>query len=301
MKLNFWRILGIIGTVLCIGIFIREPSFPTPDKIFIFLLFVFMVYGQAIELAKRFGPFAALLLIYDSFRGIASSLNTRVNYLWMPHMDKLIFRRLPTKALQNLLWKGHVNWYDLVLYGPYTLHFVLPFLLALFVWKKRAAEYWRYVATFVTVSFAGFLTFLAFPAAPPWMASEKGYIEPIVRVSSAAWYHLGIKDFPSVYNKITPNPVAAVPSLHAAYATLLVIFTYKLFGKKWAILPGIYALLIYVGTVYTGEHYAIDEIIGALYGLAAYFGILWVWPRLPAIKKSVLSRIKPDERQAAKS
>jgi membrane-associated phospholipid phosphatase len=119
----------------------------------------------------------------------------------------------------------------------------------------------------------GFLTFLAFPAAPPWMAVEKGLIPPITRISSQIWAALGIQDFPSVYNKISPNPVAAVPSLHAAYATLLVIFIYKAFGKKWALVAAIYPFIIYVGTVYSGEHYAIDEILGGLYALVAYFAV----------------------------
>ena len=129
------------------------------------------------------------------------------------------------------------------------------------------------------VSFAGFLTFFAFPAAPPWIASEKGLIEPIARISTNVWYALGIHDFPSVYNKIAPNPVAAVPSLHASFATIFSIFIFKFFGKKWGSLSLVYPLAIYFGTVYEGEHYAIDEIIGAIYGVGVYLLVAWYFKK----------------------
>ena len=68
-----------------------------------------------------------------------------------------------------------------------------------------------------------------------------------------------------------------MPSLHAAYATLFLIFVYKLYGKKWAAIAAIYPFCIYVGTVYQGEHYAIDEIAGALYAICAYFIVKKFW------------------------
>lgn len=265
------RALGILGTVAFIIIFIKTPSFPTPDKILVFAALVAMIFGQATKLLKRFVPFVALLLVYESFRGLVPGLNTRVNYMWMPAMDKLMFLgHLPTKLLQDAWWHGNVMWYDFVFYGAYTLHFVLPFGLAILVWKKREKQYWNVITAFLLLSFAGFLTYLAFPAAPPWLASDKSLIEPITRVSSYVWAAFGIHDFPSIYNKISPNPVAAVPSLHAAYAILFALYVTRLFKNRWRIVAWIYPFLIWVGTVYMGEHYLIDAILGGLYALAAY-------------------------------
>lgn len=227
---------------------------------------------------KRFVPFVGLLLVYESFRGIVPHLNNHVHYTWMADVDKLLFfGQLPTAWLQHHLWHGHVQWFDFVLYITYMMHFVLPFALAFLVWELRDKHYWHYVTSYITVSFAGFLTFLAFPAAPPWMASDKGFIEPITRISSSVWAHLGIHDFPSVYNKISPNPVAAVPSLHAAYATLFAIFVFTLFKKSaWKYLSLLYPAFIYFGTVYQGEHYAIDELLGGVYAVGAYFAAPYV-------------------------
>jgi len=252
-----------------------------------------MAYGQGWAVFKRLAPFVGLLLVYESFRGLVPHLNTNVHYSELIDADRFIFfGRLPTKILQNWLWNGHVQWYDFIFYLFYMLHFILPFSLAILIWKKREKYYWRYVATFIGTSFAGFITFLFFPAAPPWMASDLGMIEPITRISSHVWFALGIHDFPSVYNRISPNPVAAMPSLHAAYATLFCMFIYKLYGKKWAALAAVYPFMIYLGTIYQGEHYFIDELVGALYAVAAYFGVGWLWKKYFS-KKAKRSQSKP--------
>lgn len=269
--------VGVIATIGFVVIFLREPSFPTPDKLLIFATAVCLVFKQTVEMLKRFVPFVGLLLVYESFRGIVPHLNTKVNYLWMPEVDRMLwFGQLPTVWLQERLWNGQVQWYDYMLYVTYMLHFVLPFALAFVVWKLREKQYWRYMTTYLVVSFAGFVTFLLFPAAPPWMASEQGYIEPLHRISSSVWATLGIHDFPSVYNKISPNPVAAVPSLHAAYATLFAIFALRLFKTRWRYLSIIYPVFIYFGTIYQGEHYLIDELLGGVYAIGAYFAAPYV-------------------------
>lgn len=276
-NISYLQWAGLIGTFVSLAVFAKEPSWPTPDKLLVFATFVCMIFGQAKEMLKRFVPFVGLLLVYESFRGIVPKLNQNVNFMWMPDVDRLIsFGQLPTVWLQERLWHGNVQWYDFMLYITYMLHFVLPFALAFIVWKTRESQYWRYATAFLFVSFAGFLTYLLFPAAPPWMASDLGYIEPLERISSHVWAALGIHDFPSVYNKISPNPVAAVPSLHAAYATLFAIFAIVLFKTRWRFLSIIYPTFIYFGTVYQGEHYLIDELLGGFYAVGAFFAAPYI-------------------------
>jgi len=270
LKAHGLKVVGALGVTGCLVLYFRNPSFPTPDKLVIFLAFVFMMFSQALAMLKKLAPFIVILLVYESFRGVADYLNTNVNFTFMSRADELLFGGLPTIYLQNWWWHGQTMWYDFVFYVPYLLFFIIPIALALLIWKIREKEYWRFVSTFAVVSFLSFFTFLAFPAAPPWLASDQGYIEPTTRISSDVWFSLGLSDFPSVYDQISPNPVAAVPSLHAAWATLIAIFTFKLFGRRWGAASLIYPALIYVGTVYQGEHYAFDVAVGALYGIAAY-------------------------------
>lgn len=289
-KFNLLQVIGLLGAVVCLGLFIRHPSFPTPDKLVIFLTFIFMVLKQAKEMLKRLLPFVILLLVYESFRGVADRLNSHVNYTLAPRVDRFLFGKLPIDYLQKWWWRGHTSWYDVVLYIPYMLFFVLPIGLALLVWKTRESQYWRVVTTYLVTFFAAFVTFLIFPAAPPWLASQNHMIEPIVRISSNVWASLGIQNFPSVYNHIAPNPVAAVPSLHAACATLFSIFIFKLYGRRWGAASLVYPILIYIGVVYEGEHYAFDVICGIVYALLAYKLtpplMAWAGAKLPKIRYS---------------
>ena len=73
------------------------------------------------------------------------------------------------------------------------------------------------------------------------------------------------------------NPVAAMPSLHTAYATLAAGFFW--FGKNWwqKTLLACYPLAMAFALLYGGEHYIVDEIAGAAYALT----IIAVW-RTPA-------------------
>lgn len=266
------RKFGLAGIILFVIWFILYPSWPTPDRIFILLAFSFMSVGATWDGFKKFTPFVALLLVYESFRGVADDWNSRVEYTWMIDMDEKLFGgRLPTLRLQDWLFTGSATWFEIGLYMVYMLHFVLPFLLAFLIWRYKSDRlYWRYALSILITSFAGFITFALFPAAPPWLASNEGYIQGFEHVTNSVWEYIGLADIPSIYAKISPNPVAAVPSLHAAYATLLALFTFLAFGKKWGSFALIYPILIYFGTVYLGEHYLIDEIIGSLYALFGY-------------------------------
>ena len=268
--------IGIIGTLACVGIFIKEPSFPTPDKLLVFLTFVFMIFNQAWDMLKRFVPFVAILLVYDSFRGIVPFLNDRVSYEFMANFDTTLFGVLPTVALQHLWFHGHVTWFDYYVYITYMLHFVMPLALGVAVYKLREKEYWRFATTYVIASFTAFIIYIIYPAAPPWIATTNGTIPHIERISSSVYAGLGITDFPSVYNSIAPNPVAAVPSLHVGYAVMFSLLVFRFFGRRWGIASVIYPLTIGVGVVYMGEHYVFDVITGALLALVAFIAAPYV-------------------------
>jgi hypothetical protein len=297
-KINprIFQIIGLVGTLACLIAFIHTPSFPTPDKLIVFLFFVFLIFHQATEMLKRLLPFVALILVYESFRSLVPKLNSHVNYTLAPRFDRLLFGKLPAQYLQQWLWKGHTSWYDVVLYIPYLLFFVIPLGLALLVWKTRENQYWPVVTTYMLTFFAAFVTFLLFPTAPPWLASQNHYIPHVVRVSSYVWASLGIRNFPSLYNHLAANPVAAVPSLHAACATLFSLFIFKLYGRRWGTLSLIYPILIYVGVVYEGEHYVFDVLAGILYAMVIY----WATPYLMRWAQAKISPHQPAARKLAK-
>jgi hypothetical protein len=272
-------LLRAIVIAALLYIFIVRRIFWTPDTLFIALAILFVVFGQAKAFVIRFLPFMSLLLIYDSFRGLADNLNKSVHFTPMIDADKWLFHgTLPTTWLQQYLWHGHVLWYDFYFYFLYTIHFVMPVALAIIIWKKRDELYWPFVVALVGLSFMAFITYIVFPAAPPWMAAERGLIN-VHHISSEIWAAMGIENFSEVYSKLSPNEVAAVPSLHAAYPTLFMLFLAKLFGWRKVWWASLYPLSLWFGVVYLGEHYVFDVLLGILYAILAYAGSmqLFAW------------------------
>lgn len=273
--LNNRTMFAMRGTILVLvfALLLSKRTFWTPDTLFVVLLAVFVVFGQTRPFLVRFLPLVSLLLLYELFRGIADDVNSTVHFTEMIDIDRwMFFGSLPTVVLQQWWWNGSLHWYDFYFYFLYTIHFLMPIILAVILWKKADHYYWPFVWAIVGLSFAAFVTYIVFPAAPPWMAKDLGYIsEPLYRVSSDIWAAMGIQNFSEVYANLPANPVAAVPSLHSAYPLLFSLFVIVAFGKKywWAL---VYPVSMWVGVVYMGEHYVIDVILGALYAVVAVYG-----------------------------
>jgi membrane-associated phospholipid phosphatase len=259
----------------------------TPDKYLLVLLVPALILRRARRYVYDFVPFGALLVIYAQSRGIAHLLRPDPYYLPQLNADKFMFGIVPSDELQRWLWTGSVQWYDTVTVAVTRLHFIVPPLLAFALWVKRRALFYRFAATMILLSFAGTLTFYLFPAAPPWAAGERGLLPGLIRIphnpapnpSGAHGYHSI-----SVSRLIDPNPYAAIPSLHAGYAFLCFLFVSTLLWKTrwrwWALGLGVlYPLAQSFAVVYTGNHYAIDLLIGYLYATAALVAVSAFWRR----------------------
>jgi membrane-associated phospholipid phosphatase len=73
------------------------------------------------------------------------------------------------------------------------------------------------------------------------------------------------------------NPVAAMPSLHAAIPMMLALFFWS--RARWwlrAVLAS-YVLAMAVTLVYTGEHYVIDELLGWAYAALSVTAVHAFW------------------------
>ena len=270
-------------TVIVILMLSRNVSI-TPDRLFIFLLFAALIIGRLRSFLRDWVPFLALLLAYEMLRGFADN-HFPVHVALLVTAEKALFAGyLPTQVLQDLFYKaGTIGWQDIAATVIYFLHFPLPLAAAFFLWIKNKQQYYRFVVALVVLSFSGFITFLLFPAAPPWYAANEGLIS-ITKITNLAVDHLGWTwNLSYYYSHLNPNPVAAIPSLHAAYPTL-VLLALRRYSKKlfWFFLP--YPPFVWLSTVYLGEHYVIDIIAGVLYAIAAYYLVY----NFSAVKKFVL-------------
>jgi hypothetical protein len=264
--------LTIAYLILVFIIFVSIRSFWTPDLIFVAMLGFFIILGEGKKFLIYFLPFVLLLLSYEKLRSLAPLLNSNVHYMEMIRFDRWLFGgTIPTQSLQAALYNGQVQWYDFALYFIYMLHFVVPLILAVIIWRYQPKYYWRFVTSLLLLSYFGFLTYVAFPAAPPWLASEQGILTPpIAHISTNIWHSLGVESFSTYYKQLSPNLVAAVPSLHSAYPFLFALIIRRIWGNKWFAISMAYPIAIWFGVVYLGEHYVIDVLLGVLYAFVSY-------------------------------
>ncbi len=124
---------------------------------------------------------------------------------------------------------------------------------------------------FVLLTFAALVTYALYPAVPPWMASQNGYLPPTAKIIDEMWTHVRFGNGSGIFSGTGhfADPVAAVPSLHAAYPMLLVLFFWKSVGR-WRWLLALYPIAMAFTLVYTAEHFVIDILLGWLYAIAVF-------------------------------
>jgi membrane-associated phospholipid phosphatase len=252
----------------------------SPDQFLIVGFLLAVLLAKPLVFLKDWAPFVVLFLGYEYLRGLAPQLGMRVHLMPMIDADRWLFGGIPSVQLQQRFYDPtHLHVYDYLFTVVYMLHFILPFVFAFVIWMRDRSRYHRFVAALITLSFAGFFTYLLYPAAPPWMAAQKGLIPPVQDVfATTLGAFISPGGVPTVYGIMAPNPVAALPSLHAAYPFLVYLFLVRFYGWKGHLfLP--YVLVVWISIVYTGQHYVVDALVGALYSLVTFAVTEYCWHR----------------------
>jgi hypothetical protein len=202
-----------------------------------------------------------------------------------PHLgfdEWLLGGTAPTVHLQHALWMGeaHVQWYDYLTWLVYLSHFVVTLSIAAVLWAIAYPEFRRFRALIVTLTFAGFVTYVVYPAIPPWLASARGDMPHTVRLVREVWEHLGLSGVAAVFGEKSHYafPVGALPSLHAAWPFMVMLFFWKRAGK-WRILLVSYVLAMSFTLVYTADHFVFDILLGWTYASVVYAAFSWYWRR----------------------
>ena len=96
-------------------------------------------------------------------------------------------------------------------------------------------------------------------------------IAPLHRLSASGWDVLGLPHAGALLadSQGQVNQVAAVPSLHTAFAVLTCLVLFPVARRAWqrAALVS-YGVLMPLVLVWAGEHYVVDTLLGAAYAVA---------------------------------
>ena len=231
-------------------------------------------------------PIVTVLLAYDFTRGIADSMGVGVHFHTMIDFDRAVFLgETPTEWLQGHLHEpGVVNWWDVVFTLVYTSYFIVPFATAGVLWARDRLAFKRFTKRLVTLALAGLATYIAFPAAPPWMAAEQGMLTDVQRTTALGWEVLGTSTA-GLFSKGqgSVNLVAAVPSLHTAFCALVAMFLWLRVRPSLRPLLALYPLAMGLTLIATGEHYFFDVLLGFIYAGAVMAAWGW-WDRRQALR-----------------
>jgi PAP2 superfamily len=236
---------------------------------------------QILQLLVDWLPLVAVLSIYDFTRGAADSIGMPVNVTPMIDFDRAVFfGETPTEWLQGSLYEsGAVRWWDVAFTVIYTSYFIVPFAVAGVLWARDRTTFLRFTKRFVTLAIAGLATYIAYPAAPPWMAAEEGLLDGVHRTTAKGWEVLDVGTA-AMFSRGqgAVNQVAAVPSLHSAFVALVAFFLWSRVRPAWRPLLVLYPLAMGLTLMATGEHYFFDVLLGWLYAGAVMAGWSW-WER----------------------
>lgn len=243
-----------------------------PDRYAFVLLLGSLLIKKTRTFILDWLPFLFILLSYDFLRGFADNLSGRVNITELIQADRFLFGEVPTLTLQAMFFNpNNLGLHDYIATIFYFLHFALPLTFGYILWIINRSYFKKFTVAVLLLSYAGWVTYLAYPAAPPWMASNDGYLPKVYKIMDQTTNLFPDKlHLPTIYQKFNPNPVAAIPSLHAAYPLLVLLLSIYFFGKRGFFFTP-YVIGVWFSIVYLGEHYVIDVILGALYAVIFFF------------------------------
>ena len=225
-------------------------------------------------------PLMALLLAYDLSNGVRQFVGIQPHTQPQLQADLLLpGASVPTVELQQALYtSGAPAPYDYLAFGLYLTHFFVTLAVLVALWRFSSRERFRHFRAIVlTLATAGFVTYVLFPAVPPWMAAADGHLEPVRRIVGELWPHVGLAPAAALFERHQSfyNEVGALPSLHAAYPVALLAFFWAA-GRWVRIGLGLYALAMAATLVYTGEHYVSDILVGWVYAAGSVAAVALV-------------------------
>jgi membrane-associated phospholipid phosphatase len=232
-------------------------------------------HGPIAQLLIAWSPLSAILVAYWVAQWITGPLGSGaddptnrvgagLNVLGPARADEALFGVVPTVWLQERLLDGSPHWWDAPAALVYVTHFVAIPLVTAVVWFALRDRFREWVVAVLTMSLVGIAGYVAYPAAPPWLAAERGDIGDVERISHLGWevLHLDVVGRLTELGQSGSNPVAAMPSLHAGAALLVALFLWPSVSRAARAALVAYALAMALTLVYSGEHYVVDVLAG---------------------------------------
>lgn len=231
--------------------------------------------------------FALGLVLWNLSGPIAASSPFAHHLDFMLNTDRfLFFGRDPTEIVQHNLAPtagiGALDWLTAI---AYNLHVPELYITGYFLWRVSRTVYLQFVAAALILLVVGFISFILFPAVPPWLASKSYGKLPFVTNRFGPVLHANPLPFhgtPLFYIfKFKGDAVAAFPSEHAAFPLLELLAFARAAGRTVTIAFALWVAWVLLTILYLGEHWVTDALAGYLYALVIFGAVIWFTERGP--------------------
>jgi hypothetical protein len=154
-------------------------------------------------------------------------------------------------------WLGAHHTLGLVVSDYYdNAHFIVTLGLLGWLWVRRADLYRPLRNSLVLVNVVGFAVFWLYPVAPPRMLRADGFSDVVSLTHAFGSWHTGAL-------ASAANQLAAMPSLHMAWAAWCAVALWRLSTRVWVRgLALLYPCMTAFAVLATGNHYVLDLLAG---------------------------------------
>lgn len=168
------------------------------------------------------------------------------------------------------------RWWDVLLTSVYASHSLVALVLAGVLWRRNRLEWERWLRRYLTLLLSGLAIYVVYPMAPPWMAARDGYLAEVHRMTGRGWSAIEFHGVDLHRQTMVlfgmSNKVAAMPSLHAGIAFLVVSYAIARLGSHWRWLLLLYPVTMSLALVYFAEHYVVDAVTGGVLAAVVMVG-----------------------------
>ncbi|MFN2569146.1 MAG: phosphatase PAP2 family protein [Candidatus Dormibacteria bacterium] len=278
--------VSLVYLALASGLMIWRGISVSPDYLLVLMVPLAVLSGRLSRFLRDWVPFVAIFLGWEAMRGIAPRLGIAPHVADLAQAELWLFGgHLPTQVLQSLTAGAAEHPAAVVATVVYFCHFVFPLGVGLVLWLVDRRQFLRYTTCLMAMALATFIIFLLVPTAPPWYAEGDGLLHGFRKLIDTALP----SEVSPYYHSLNPNPVAAFPSLHAAFPFLSFLALRPVYGRaSWLALA--WCLLVWLSVVYLGEHYVLDVIAGVVLAAGSWYVLMRVAaPRIPALRSEPIA------------
>lgn len=212
------------------------------------------------------------MTVYCHFKQEIPLLNSTTWDRQLEHIDRIVhFGCSPSELCLTV---GSIDWLARTIDWLYAVWYLLtPVVLVYFLIHPIRGTRWHFFTCFILLWIIGGSLAICFPSLGPTYVNPTQYTglnAPTAHsLQHELWIHYQeLLTNPAQYNVVNFEGIAAFPSLHVG---IVVLYTIALRHSKpvfWML--ALYSVIVQVGSVFLGWHYAVDGYFAAILAIAIY-------------------------------